>query len=120
MIQIPLQPLAHAIIRQGYGDQDRDAGELQEFFGEQAPEVDDARAEDFADTDLFCTLFGYKSRQTEEPETGNKDRKTGEDRGEVADTLFGFEFGGVSFVDKFIDKGTRRIVFFKDRFHGGK
>jgi hypothetical protein len=51
-------------------------------------------------------LFGYEGGETEEPETGDKDGQGGEDGGEVAYTLFGFEFGGVGFVDEFVDKGT--------------
>src|SRR5882757_8243136 len=118
MIQIPLQPLAHAIIRQGYGYQDRDAGELQEFFGEQAPEIGEACAKDFAHADLFGALFGYEGGEAEKPETGDKDGQAGEDCGEVAYTLFTFEFGSIGFVHECIDKGTRRIVFFEDGSHG--
>src|ERR1700759_4005856 len=102
MILISLQPLAHTIVCEGYGDQDGDAGELQEFAGKQTPEIDDTGAQNFPYADLFCALFGYESGETEKPETGDKDRQAGEDGGKIADTLFGFEIGGIGFVDEMI------------------
>ena len=95
-----LQPAVHGEPREGRGDEQGDADEFQEFYGEQTDDGGDGSAEGLSDPDLFGALNGAVRGEAEQPETGNKDREEAEIDEYPLETVFGgIEFGEVVVVE---------------------
>jgi hypothetical protein len=72
-----LEPFVHGPPRDGEGDERSDPDKHGEVLAEEADDTRDWCAEDLADPDLFCALFGGIGNEAEEAEAGDED---GEDR----------------------------------------
>jgi len=83
-----LQPFTAAPPANGYGDQDREADELEEVAREEDDQVADAGANDLADADLLCPLVSDINDQAEEAEAADEDGEPSRPGQEAGDVLF--------------------------------
>jgi hypothetical protein len=62
----PLQPIAHGIVRNGYGYKECYADQENKITRKHLPQLENGCSQNFFNTDLFCTLLGHERSKSED------------------------------------------------------
>src|SRR5579872_6660492 len=82
--------------------------------------MQDGGAKDLADTHLPRTLFGDKGRETQQPETGDKNGEHGKETRQLAGPFIIPKLAGIILVGEGVFEKIVRVIFFEYGLDAGK